>query len=186
MALQRSALWAVALTAFALAVPAPASADHGTTYLDDDLATYFGIAQAYWAGPMPTCVANGVTTIPVHAVLHEYRDPSVAARSDQPGCRLSLDRTEWPRLSRPEACMIVVHEWGHLMGFGHTGEALSIMAEFPTRVPSACAALVSRRRSARASVRRRLSCAVHAKRLRRLRTLRLRKLSLVCPRRLKA
>lgn len=157
MALQRSALWAVALTAVALALPASAQADHGTPLLDDGLANYFAAAQHHWGGPLPSCVANGTTVIPVHAVLYTDRDASVAARADQPGCRLSLDRSLWRSMGRVEACTVVVHEWGHLLGYGHVEDPRSLMAEFPAQPPAKCARM--RRGTARASARRDRACA---------------------------
>jgi hypothetical protein len=166
MALQRSALWAVALAAIAIVLPAPARADHGRPVLDDALGTYFGLAQSHWGGPLPTCVANGVTLIPVHAVFYDDPDPSVAAKAEQPGCKLWLDRELWHEMRPVEACTIVLHEWGHLLGYGHVRDPLNLMAEFPTRPPVECAAL--RRGRATASASRRLAspCASHRKRLR--------------------
>jgi hypothetical protein len=162
MTLQRSAWRAVALTVLALALPTAARADHGKPLLHDRLGTYFGIAQAHWGGPVPSCVANGVTVIPVHAVLYDDPDPDVAARADQPGCRLWLDRGHWRTMGRVEACTVVVHEWGHLLGFGHSGDPLSVMAAFPAQRPRRCAALEPRRRVASAAVR--ASCAGRATR----------------------
>ena len=164
MALQRSALWAVALAALALALPSAARADHGTPFLHDDLATYFGMAQAHWGGPLPSCVANGVTTVPVHAVLYDDPEPDVAARADQPGCRVWLDRSSWREMRPAEACTIVVHEWGHLLGHGHVVDPLDLMAEMPLRAPRECAALRRPARRARASSRAARRCAAVTKR----------------------
>jgi hypothetical protein len=170
MARQRSALLAVALAAAALVCAAPATAAEGPTFLDDDLGTYFGIAHAYWGGPIPSCVENGVTTVPVHAVLYDDPDPAVVARSEQPGCQIWLDRGHWRTMGRAEACMIVVHEWGHLLGHGHSENRSDLMAELPINPPSACARLEQSHRRARAGAARRTrSCRVrrarHAKRL---------------------
>jgi hypothetical protein len=159
MALQRSALWAVALAAVAMALPTPARADEGTPLLDDALATYFALAQAHWGGPLPSCVENGVTVIPVHAFLYDDPDPSVAARADQPGCELWIDRQHWRTMRPVQACTIVLHEWGHMLGYGHVNDPLDLMAEFPTRPPAECAALRRARRSARASARQARPCA---------------------------
>jgi hypothetical protein len=165
MAPQRSALWAVAVAAVALALAAPAAAQAETTFLDDDLGTYFGIAHAYWGGPIPTCVENGVLTVPVHAVLYDDPDPSVAARAEQPGCRIWLDRGKWRRMGRAEACMVVVHEWGHLLGHGHSEDPSDLMAEFPVRPPSGCARLERSSGRARArAARRARSCRVRGAR----------------------
>jgi hypothetical protein len=158
MALQRSALWAVALAAAALAFATPASAGQGTTFLDDDLGTYFGIAHAYWGGQIPSCVENGVTIVPVGAVLYDDPDPSVAARAEQPGCRLWLDRRHWRTMGRAEACMVVVHEWGHLLGHGHSSDPSELMAELPLSPPAACARLERTPRARASAARRARSC----------------------------
>ena len=156
MALRRTCVsWAVALSALLLcvALPAAARADHGTPFLDDGLATYFGIAQAHWGGQMPTCVENGVIRRSVHAVLYDDPEPGVAARAEQPGCRIWLDRGAWRALRAADRCMIVVHEWGHLTGLGHAEDPLDLMAEFPSRRPAACAGLVRAQRRAPQSAR---------------------------------
>jgi hypothetical protein len=158
MALQRSALWAVALTAVAMALPAQARAGDGTPLLDDALTNYFVAAQAHWGGPMPTCVVNGTTLIAVHAILYDDPDPEVAARAEQPGCRIWLDRQFWREMRPVEACTVVVHEWGHLLGYGHVEDPLNLMAEFPTRPPAECSVLGRQRRAARASVGRARPC----------------------------
>jgi hypothetical protein len=159
MAIRPSVPWALLLTVVALTLPAPAFADHGVPFLDDRLATYMGIAQDHWGGPVPTCVANGTTLIAVHADLYDDPEPDVAARSDQPGCRISIDRSHWRSMRAVEACTIIVHEWGHLLGHGHSEDPLDLMAEFPERPPTACAALRPAGRAARAAGRRIGSCA---------------------------
>jgi hypothetical protein len=151
---------ALVAIAAALALPAPALADHGPAFLDDRLATFMGIAQDHWGGPAPTCTANGTTVIGVHAVLYDDPEPDVAGRADQPGCRLSLDRSHWRSMGRVEACTIVVHEWGHLLGHEHVADPLDLMAEFPERPPAACAALRRPvRAAARSAARRARFCA---------------------------
>jgi hypothetical protein len=151
MALQRLAAWAIALLALASAPPSAARADHGSTLLDDRLGDYLGIAQAHWGGPAPSCVLNGSVTLSVHAVLYDDPDPAVAARAEEPGCRLWLDRRHWRTMAAAEACMVVVHEWGHLLGHGHSAAPFSLMAELPIRPPQRCAALERGTRRARAS-----------------------------------
>jgi hypothetical protein len=138
MALRRVARRAALLCALTAALPAPAAANHGTPFLDDTLATYMAIGHAYWGGPMPTCVESGGTVIPAHAVLYDDPDPTVAARADQPGCRIWLDRSSWREMLPAEACMVVVHEWGHLLGQGHSLNPFDLMAEAPVRAPRAC------------------------------------------------
>jgi matrixin len=171
MVLQRSALWAVALAAVAMALPALARADYGTPLLDDALMTYFEVAGAYWSGPVPSCVENGVT-IPVHALLYDDPEASVAARAEQPGCRIWVDRDHWREMGTVEACTIIVHEWGHLLGFGHSEDPLNIMAEIPARPPTGCARLDRRTRAAGASSRARVRCGSRAQRARAIKRLR--------------
>jgi hypothetical protein len=65
--------------------------------------------------------------------------------------------------------MIIVHEWGHLLGIGHSHDPLDVMAETPVVPPPECAALTRRSPRARASARRAASCAARAKRVRRAR-----------------
>lgn len=166
MAIRPSVPWAILLAALALTVPATARADHGTPFLDDRLGTYFGIAQDHWGEPAPACVANGTTLVGVHAVLYDDPEPDVAGRADQPGCRLSLDRSHWRAMRPVEACTIVVHEWGHLLGREHVGDPFDPMAEFPRVPPAGCAALRRPTRSARAASRRVRACVARAKRAR--------------------
>jgi hypothetical protein len=158
MSRRRSAFWAVALTATALALPSAAGAADETPWLDAGVARYMRIAQAFWGGSVPTCVLNGETLVPAHAVLFDDPDPEVAARGDQPGCVLRIDRGTWPTLSRVEACTIVVHEWGHMLGLGHSADPDDLMAEYPRHAPAPCAELVRRRRHAAARASRTRRC----------------------------
>jgi hypothetical protein len=156
MSLQRSVARATALPALALCLcmPSPAAADHGTALLDERLAGYMSIAQTHWGGPIPTCVARGATVIAVHAVLYDDADPDVAARADQPGCRIWLDRSSWREMRPVEACMIVVHEWGHLLGLGHSHDPLDLMAAMPLRPPRGCRRVAGTPNRTRASAAR--------------------------------
>ncbi len=155
MSLRRRARWALALCVLTGAVPASAHANHGTTFLDEELATYMALAHAHWGGPIPTCVVNGVTTVPAHAILYDDPDPSVAARAEQPGCQIWLDRSSWREMRPVEACMIIVHEWGHLLGRGHSHDPLDLMAEVPVRPPLECRWVAGPAPRARASAARR-------------------------------
>jgi hypothetical protein len=155
MALRRPARCAVVLCALAGALAPSAQANHGTTFLDEELATYMAIARVHWGGQVPTCVAGGVTTVPAHAILYDDPDPDVAARAEQPGCAIWLDRSSWKEMRQREACMIIVHEWGHLLGHGHSHDPLDLMAELPVSPPRACRAVAAPARRASASAARR-------------------------------
>lgn len=169
MSRERLATLAIALSALALSVCAPpaARADHGPTLLDEGLARYLAIAHAYWGGPKPVCIADGVTVIPVHAVFYDDPDAEVVARADQPGCHIWLDRSSWRDMRPAEACMTIVHEWGHLLGLGHSHDPFDVMAEFPTAPPRRCIGLSRHSARARASGGRAAACAARRKRARR-------------------
>lgn len=140
MTLQRrvSATLALSTLVVLLALPAGARADHGKSFLHDDLATYMDIAHRQWGGPIPSCVENGVNVIPAHVVLYDDPDPEVAARAEQPGCRIWLDRSNWRTLRPVEVCTTIVHEWGHLLGFGHSADPFDVMAAFQLRPAQGC------------------------------------------------
>ena len=81
--------------------------------------------------------------VPVHAALFDDPRPGVAARAEQPGCRLWLDRDFWPARPSVRGCVEVAHEWGHLLGFGHTSRGL--MAEDASGVVPGCSVFRARR-----------------------------------------
>lgn len=182
MALQRFALWAIALVVVAMAFPLSARADgEEMPLLDDALVTYFGIARTHWgAESLPNCVINGVTVNTAYAIPYDDPNPSVAARAEQPGCRIWVDRGHWRTMGRIEACTMIVHEWGHLLGYGHVDDPNSLMAEFPGHAPLGCAALGRIGAAARASARRKRACASHGRHLRRLKTRRARTARIAC------
>ena len=161
MSRRRSALWAVAVAVTALTLPTVARATEETPVLDAGIAKYMRIAQAFWGGSAPTCVLNGVTLVPPHAVLFDDPDPEVAARGEQPGCVLWIDRDTWPTLSRVEACTVVVHEWGHMLGRGHSADPHDPMAEYPRHPPGGCAGLTRPRRRPAARGARSGRCVRH-------------------------
>jgi hypothetical protein len=164
MSRRRSALWAAALAAAMLVVPAGAQAGDEPPLLDEGVAKYMGIARAFWNGAAPVCVRDGTTLIPVQAFLFDDPDPEVAARAEQPGCQLWIDRGTWPTLTRVERCTVVVHEWGHMLGFGHSADPGSVMAEYPRRPPGGCASIAARRRQRAArAARTARRCAARAR-----------------------
>ncbi|MGH2762030.1 MAG: hypothetical protein ACRDLD_05555, partial [Thermoleophilaceae bacterium] len=111
--------------ALVLALPAaPARADHGPTLLDETLAAYLTVAEAHWGAAPGPCVGADGAPVALHATLFDDPDPRVSARAEQPGCRLWLDRDFWPAPPSVRGCVEIAHEWGHLLGHGHTAEGL--------------------------------------------------------------
>ena len=127
----------IALACALIAAPA-ARADHGEPYTNRTLATYLEIAEAHWGVPAPTCLGEGGQTIPVHVVLFDNPDPMVTATAEQPGCRIWLDRDWWPARPNRIDCTVVAHEWGHLLGYGHSPERRELMYEQPLTGAPGC------------------------------------------------
>jgi hypothetical protein len=130
--------------AIGLACAAPAGADHGPVVLDESLAAYLAVAERHW-GAAPACVDADGRPLPVHATLFDDPDPAVAARAEQPGCRIWLDRDYWPAPPSPLACVEIAHEWGHMLGHGHTEHGL--MSEHALGVVPGCAVFRAERRA---------------------------------------
>jgi hypothetical protein len=156
--------------ASALAAPALARADHGEPYTDADLETYFEIAQAHWDVPAPSCAGPGGERIQVHAVRYDNPNPDVLATAEQPGCRIWLDLDYWPAPPSRVACTIIAHEWGHLLGHGHTADSNDLMYEQPFTGAPGCSLYEPRVTLGTAvahssgPVRRRMSRAVRVRR----------------------
>jgi hypothetical protein len=122
---------ALCALACALAAPSVARADHGQPYMDPDLEKYVEIAQAHWDAPAPSCAGPDGEWVPAHVVLYDNPDPDVVATAEQPGCRMWLDRDYWPAPPSRIACTIIAHEWGHLLGHGHTDDSGDLMYTQP-------------------------------------------------------
>jgi len=140
MARFRTYIHALVLACALAAGPAAttASADHGTPYESPTLTRYLQIAEAHWGAPAPTCPRQYGEPIQVHAILFDDPHPDVSAVAEQPGCRIWLDRDFWPAAEDETDCTIIAHEWGHLLGSGHSGDQRSLMYETPEHGAPGC------------------------------------------------
>ena len=124
--------------AFAL-LAAPARADHGATINDPTLSRYMAIAAAYWGGPEPVCTTQDGQVIRPHAVLADNPQPEVAAWAEVGGCRIWLDIDFWPAAPDELYCNLIAHEWGHLLGYGHSSNPSDLMwPEWTNNVVPGC------------------------------------------------
>lgn len=98
------------------AAPCPAHADaqFTDTPAPASWTDLLGSAAAVWDGRYPACPGG----VQVH-IMHE--DGPVAARAQQPGCRMWINAAQITA-DPPAAvkCKVLAHEWGHLLGNPHT------------------------------------------------------------------
>jgi hypothetical protein len=173
MALPPSIRWsfAAAIACSALLAPVPARAEF-EPYSSPTLTRYLQIAERHWAVPAPTCLREDGSTVGVNVVLYDDPHPGVVAAAEQPGCRIWLDRDFWPRPPSERDCITIVHEWGHLLGHGHSSNPRSLMHAYPTGGAPACE-FFDRRERARDRARKRAKARRAARRCRRQATRRL-------------
>lgn len=160
MARTRALISLLVLACLGALLASPARADHGRPILDETLAAYLGAAATHWGGQAPSCETDSGPPIQVHAVMFDDPDPTVAARAEQPGCRIWLDRDHWPQRPSEQGCVAILHEWGHLLGQGHSRDRRGLMWPWPQTGPRGCAAFGSAPRdSARAAMKARRAIA---------------------------
>lgn len=109
---------AILAAAIALAVPAPATARPSAATVRLDAA--ITLARAYWHDR--SCQPNGWIT---DVDWTRYGGMSIG-RPDLGICTWGID-PRWPRWRWAVLCPIVVHEFGHLAGLGHSPDPASIM-----------------------------------------------------------
>ena len=109
------------------------SAASGSTPGSTQIAAWQQIARSYFT---PVCVAPEVTV-----TWASTEDPSSAAQAlyGPEQCEIRLNPVVFPTLTPEMQCNIVVHEYGHLAGLGHSPDPGSIMFAFPHPVIPECA-----------------------------------------------
>ena len=133
--------------ALALALVSPASAANmpgERGFSDRRLDRDVSVALRYWHR-MPPC---GTPTF----YLYDEVNPDQRAMADPVYCRIYFSRSYWravkalpsygrwwrSRMRAQELCVVVLHEWGHLLGLDHSPDEFSLMYSQYGVVPFAC------------------------------------------------
>jgi hypothetical protein len=100
----------------ALALPASADASQA------DLSRYQTLAAARFPNHCtPVEIVQGVTDTP--SAAWAWFGPSV--------CRIELEPEYWTAYSDAARCSILIHEYGHLAGLGHSDNPRDVMSHAP-------------------------------------------------------
>lgn len=115
--------FAVAVLAVMLGAAGKATAEPAARPIPPIVFGYLVAAEAYWGKP-PPC--------PINVRWATEADPSHAARATIDGCAMSLTIGSplWrdPLLAET-ACIAVLHEYGHMLGYLHNPDPTSVMHE---------------------------------------------------------
>jgi hypothetical protein len=119
--------------AFFAAFLTAGSAASASTPNSTQIAAWQQIARSYFT---PVCVAPEVTV-----TWAPTDEPGWAAQAlyDPTRCELRLDPVRFPTMTPEMQCNMVVHEYGHLAGLGHSPDPDSIMFFAPHPVIPECA-----------------------------------------------
>jgi hypothetical protein len=109
------------------------SAASASTPNSTQIAAWQQIARSYFT---PVCVTPEVTVR-----WTQTDEPGWAAQAlyDPQRCELRLSPTLFPTLTPEMQCNMVVHEYGHLAGLGHSPDPASIMFAAPHPMVPECA-----------------------------------------------
>jgi len=131
--------------ALLLALAPAASADYGAAIVEPDpeIRADIGVAERYFGQAVdPARCPDGMALSIIDL------DEGVAGLAEIGGCRMWLASALWSltadrsraanRASRSLRCTTVVHEYGHLLGLGHSRHADDIMSPMLARVPAGC------------------------------------------------
>lgn len=127
-------------------VPTGASAymSPGESIADPQVDAWLNVARATW-GQSPEC-PEGVRIDRAERLA----GAGTWAAAELPGCHISLDPDFYPapaawaatargrRQWAVQMCNVVVHEWGHLLGHGHSSDAHDLMAPVVPLTVGAC------------------------------------------------
>lgn len=112
----------------------------GDTFYNDPAPSVWqnmlGLAAQYW-NASPNC-PGGVSMLTM-----KPGTGNVSAKADQGGCRMWISTTVLSRAFPRERCIIVVHEWGHLLGKGHTSGIMAADASIYDQKVGVCDSLAT-------------------------------------------
>lgn len=114
----------------------------GSTVHDPQINQWLDTAATYWQ-KTPNCPA----VIQVTAAAND--DQTIVARATTPGCSLELMSAWYPKPPGWDAqygaeqwnhimCIVLVHEYGHLLGYGHSPDPNNIMYVQPSFAVPGC------------------------------------------------
>jgi hypothetical protein len=127
---------AILVTCALALLPAAARAAGEDVVNDPAVATYMGIAAGFW-GQTPHCTGPNGEQIAPYAIWGDNPNPFEGAWAEMPGCRIWLNRRQWPLPPNESQCNLIAHEWGHLLGLDHSPDPTNLMygGEIPMVVP---------------------------------------------------
>ena len=108
-------LWGVGICALALLLAPAAAAHRSETYTRTHAAAHR--AYAYW-GRLPPCGMPSVKFVP----LRDYS--AYVGYAPRGRCEIWLDSGTW---TYRNLCVVMIHEWGHRLGYRHSSNPDSLM-----------------------------------------------------------
>lgn len=144
--MRRAALLGVLLSLLASAPAAalPSDGEFGVKVNGPAVAHGLAVAAAFWGRTPPGC-PRGVRVL-------GYTLPDgiggYGGGLGEDGCEIWIQKRHWPRWGATQKCLILVHEYGHVLGLGHVEDPRSVMYS-GTLNPRSVPACVRRKRLTR-------------------------------------